>query len=137
MDHQKATETLETIGKMAQEMENRYEEKVEKLQYQFDDACKMVDRLLQENIELKKQLEADKSLNNVKDAMSDVLEEENEDLTSALKDAYERMDFMELGLTQLREEANRARRDLTGLELAVSILIFVYGMIYGKYSCNH
>ena len=135
MDHQKATETLETIGKMAQEMEDRYEEKVEKLQYQFDDACKMVDRLLQENIELKKQLEADKSLNNVKDAMSDVLEEENEDLTCALKDAYERMDFMELGLTQLREEANRARRDLTGLELAVSILIFVYGVIYGKYSC--
>ena len=135
MDHQKATESLETIGKMAQEMENQYEEKIEKLQYQFDDACKMVDRLLQENIELKKQLEADKSLNNVKDAMSDVLEEENEDLTCALKDAYERMDFMELGLTQLREEANRARRDLTGLELAVSILIFVYGVIYGKYSC--
>ena len=123
-----ATDAIGNAAKMAQEMEDRF-------QYQLDDACRMVERLREENETLKKHLEADKSLNDAKGAMSDVLEEENEELTSALKDAYERMDFMELGLTQLREEANCARRDFTGLQLAVSILIFVYGIIYGKYSC--
>lgn len=118
---QKATTAIQTAMEMTEEMEDR-------MQCQLDDACKMVDRLLEENQNLKKQIEVDKALHNVSDGMTNFLEEENEELTSALKDAYEKMDF-------LREEANRARRDFTGLQLAVSVLIFVYGVIYGKYSC--
>ena len=136
--HEKATEALENVARMTDEMEKEYEEKIEILKLQFEDACKQAEKYLVENQQLKKQLDEkklDNALNNVKDAMSDLLDEENEELTSALKDAYEKMDFLELGLTQLREEANRARRDFTGLQLAVSVLIFVYGVIYGKYSC--
>ena len=136
--HEKATEALENVARMTDQMEKEYEEKIEILKLQFEDACKQAEKYLVENQELKKQLDEkklDNELNNVKDAMSDVLDEENEELTSALKDAYEKMDFLELGLTQLREEANRARRDFTGLQLAVSVLIFIYGVIYGKHWC--
>lgn len=136
--HEKATEALENVARMTDEMEKEYEEKIEILKLQFEDACKQAEKYLVENQELKKQLDEkklDNALNNVKDAMSDLLDEENEELTSALKDAYEKMDFLELGLTQLREEANRARRDFTGLQLAVSVLIFIYGVIYGKHWC--
>ena len=136
--HEKATEALENVARMTDQMEKEYEEKIEILKLQFEDACKQAEKYLVENQQLKKQLDEkklDNALNNVKDAMSDLLDEENEELTSALKDAYEKMDFLELGLTQLREEANRARRDFTGLQLAVSVLIFIYGVIYGKHWC--
>lgn len=126
--NEKATDAIRNAMKMTEELD-------EKHKFQMDDAYKMAERLLQENIELKKQLDADKALGDVKNDMTDLLDEENEDLTSALKDAYEKMDFLELGISQLQEEANRARRDMNGLQLAVSILIFVYGVIYGKYLC--
>jgi hypothetical protein len=32
-------------------------------------------------------------------------------------------------------EAREARRSFTAFQLAVSLLVFVYGMMYGKYSC--
>lgn len=86
--------------------------------------------------ELEDEIERQKTISRAKDDLINSLEEENYELTSGLKDAYEKMDFLELGLTQLREEANCARRDFTGLQLAVSLLIFVYGIIYGKYLCN-
>lgn len=136
--HEKATEALENVARMTDQMEKEYEEKIEILKLQFEDACKQAEKYLVENQQLKKQLDEkklDNTLNNVKEALCDVLDEENEELTSALKDAYEKMDFLELGLTQLREEANRARRDFTGLQLAVSVLIFIYGVIYGKHWC--
>jgi len=126
---------VEELNEKASNAMKMTEEVEETHQRQLDDAYKMAERLLEENEQLKKQLEADKALGDVKNDMTDLLDEENEELTSALKDAYEKMDFLELGISQLREEANRARRDMNGLQLAVSILIFVYGVIYGKYSC--
>lgn len=126
--NEKASNAIRNAMKMTEEVEETH-------QRQLDDAYKTAERLLEENEQLKKQLEADKALGDVKNDMTDLLDEENEELTSALKDAYEKMDFLELGISQLREEANRARRDMNGLQLAVSILIFVYGVIYGRYSC--
>jgi uncharacterized phage infection (PIP) family protein YhgE len=126
--NEKATNAIRNAMKMTEEVEETH-------QFQMDAAYKMAERLQEENEQLKKQLEANKALGDVKNDMTDLLDEENEELTSALKDAYEKMDFLELGISQLREEANRARRDMNGLQLAVSILIFVYGVIYGKYSC--
>lgn len=126
---------VEELNEKASNAMKMTEEVEETHQRQLDDAYKTAERLLEENEQLKKQLEADKALGDVKNDMTDLLDEENEELTSALKDAYEKMDFLELGISQLREEANRARRDMNGLQLAVSILIFVYGVIYGKYSC--
>lgn len=113
--NQNATAATTTVMEMTQELEK---------EHQVDDA----ETLREENEILKKQIEMDKALHNVSDGITNFLEEENEELTSSLKDAYEKMDW-------LREEANRARRDFTGLQFAVSALIFVYGVIYGKYSC--
>jgi hypothetical protein len=93
-----ANEALENIGKMAQEMEERYEDKIELLQFQFEDACKMAERYLVKNKEL---------------------EVENEELV------YE--------VGSMITEAQEARRSFTAFQLAVSILIFLYGMMYGQY----
>ncbi len=120
--NEKASNAIANAMRMTEEVE-------EKHQLQLDDACELAERYLLENEELKKQIEAEKA----GDSMTDLLDEENEELTSALKDAYEKMDFLELGISQLREEANRARRDMNGLQLAISILIFVYGMYYGMF----
>ena len=143
-----ATEALKIIGDMTTEMEKNYEEKIEKLQNQFDDACKQAERYLTENHELKKQL-ADKALNEVKDAMSDVLEEENEQLTETLDALYTRAEKLENTVKELQTEndglvyeiggliaeAQEARRSFTTFQIAVSILVFLYGMMYGKYIC--
>ena len=144
-----ATEALKNIGDMATEMEKNYEEKIEKLQYQFEDACKQAEKYLIENQELKKKLEADKALEGVKDAMSDVLEEENEELTEVMDALYTRAEKLENTVKELQTEnddlvyeiggliaeAQEARRSFTAFQIAVSILVFVYGVMYGRYSC--
>lgn len=45
--------TLENIGNMADEMEQRYEEQIDLLKFQVDDACSMAERFLEENEQLK------------------------------------------------------------------------------------
>lgn len=93
-----ATDALENIGNMAQEMEDRYDEKIELLQLQFEDACKQAEKYITENKTLKL---------------------ENEELV------YE--------VGSLIAEGREARRSFTAFQLAVSLLIFVYGIMYGAY----
>lgn len=149
INYKTATEALKIIGDMTTEMEKNYEEKIEKLQYQFEDACKQAEKYLIENQELKKKLEADKALEGVKDAMSDVLEEENEELTEVMDALYTRAENLENKVTELQTENDdltnqlgyiiaeerEARRSFTAFQFAVSILVFLYGMMYGKYTC--
>lgn len=143
INYKTATEALKIIGDMATEMEKNYEEKIEKLQYQFEDACKAVERYHAENIELKKQLEG------VKDIMPDVLEEKNEELTEVMDALYTRAEKLENTVKELQTEnddltnqlgyliaeAQEARRSFTAFQFAVSILVFLYGMMYGRYGC--
>jgi regulator of replication initiation timing len=93
-----ATEALENIGNMAQEMEDRYEEKIEILKLQFEDACAQAEKYIIENKNLKI---------------------ENDELVH------------EVG--SLIVEAQEARRSFTAFQIAVSLLVFVYGMMYGTY----
>jgi regulator of replication initiation timing len=86
------------IGNMAQEMEDRYEEKIEILKLQFEDACAQAEKYIIENKNLKI---------------------ENDELVH------------EVG--SLIVEAQEARRSFTGLQLAISALIFAYGLFYGAY----
>ena len=108
-----------------------------------------IHELVIENQELKKKLEADKALEGVKDAMSDVLEEENEELTEVMDALYTRAEKLENTVKELQTEnddlvyeiggliaeAQEARRSFTAFQIAVSILVFVYGVMYGRYSC--
>lgn len=149
MNYTAATEALKTIGDMATEMEKNYEEKIEILKLQFEDACKQAEKYLIENQELKKKLEADKALEGVKDAMSDVLEEENEELTEVMDALYNKAEKLESKVTELQTENDdltnqlgyliaeerEARRSFTAFQIAVSILVFLYGMMYGRYFC--
>lgn len=149
MNYTAATEALKTIGDMATEMEKNYEEKIEILKLQFEDACKQAEKYLLENQELKKKLEADKALEGVKDAMSDVLEEENEELTETFNALYDEAKKLENTVKELQTENDdltnqlgyliaeerEARRSFTAFQIAVSILVFLYGMMYGKYIC--
>jgi hypothetical protein len=86
MKTKKATESLENVGRMVDEMEQRYEKQIDLLKFRVDDACAMAEQYLLENGELKKQL-----------------------------------------------EAREVCRSFTALQLAVSLLVFVYGMVYGAY----
>ena len=54
------------------------------------------------------------------------MESENEQLTKLVN-------AMEIEIGQLTVEAQEARRSMTALQLAVSILVFLYGIMYGKY----
>ena len=97
-NYKNATEALENIANMAQEMEDRYEEKIEVLRLQVDDAVKIAEKYIIENTALKT---------------------ENDELVH------------EVG--GLIAEAREARRSFTAFQFAVSLLIFVYGMMYGTY----
>jgi hypothetical protein len=114
METKTATEALKTIECMAEEMEERYEKKIELLELRVVDACGVAERYLLENSELKKQFEANTVSGKVKE-----LELENEDLVDQVGG--------------LIVEAREARRSFTGLQIAVSVLLFAYGMFYGTY----
>jgi hypothetical protein len=53
METKTASDALENIQRMADEMEERYENKLDLLQFQVDDACKMAERFLEEKEALK------------------------------------------------------------------------------------
>lgn len=89
--HKSATEALENIGRMADEMENTYKEKIEILELIRDEAIATLEKYMDENKELRQH-------------MAELFTEEQDE-----------------------------RRSFTVLQLAVSMLIFVYGMIYGSY----
>jgi DNA-directed RNA polymerase specialized sigma54-like protein len=79
-------ESLDKVARMAEEME----EKIEILEFQRDDLCRMVEQFILENEDLKERL--------------------------------------------TQEEDSRA--SYTRLQIAVSILFFVYGLLYGSFFCR-
>ncbi len=103
-------------------------EDLETLQYQTEDACTQSDSI-------------DKVLKDV------MLEEENEELTEVMDALYTRAENLENKVNELQTEndgliyeigsliieAQEARRSFTSLQIAVSLLVFVYGMLYGSY----
>lgn len=69
---------------------------------------------------------------NVKEYVEKAEFEKEYYLTELEKLAYENDELVnEVG--ELIIEAQNARQSFTGLQIAVSILIFVYGMLYGNY----
>jgi len=64
-----ATEALKNIGRMADEIEENYEKKIELLQFQVDDACKMAERFLTQNNMLKDDIKDYKEWRKVHGAM--------------------------------------------------------------------
>lgn len=64
------------------------------------------------------------------------LVESKHQIESEVKELNDIIDNMVIQTRQLEDELLDARTSFTGLQLAVSILIFVYGLIYGKYLCN-
>lgn len=81
-----ACESLDKVARMAEEMED----KIEILEFQRDDLCRMVEQFILENEDLK-----------------------------------ERLTY---------EEDSRA--SYTRLQIAVSVLVFVYGLLYGSFFCR-
>lgn len=63
-------------------------------------------------------------LANVKDELETEVRELNEEVDLLLTENHE-----------LMVEAQNARRSFTGLQIAVSVLVFVYGMLYGVVLC--
>jgi regulator of replication initiation timing len=70
------------------------------------------------------------------------LEYENENLGNTYKELQDEIselnDAIDSLLTENHElevEAQNARRSFTGLQIAVSILVFLYGTMYGSYLC--
>jgi hypothetical protein len=82
-----ATEALENIGKMANEMENTYKEKIEILELQVEDMSRIAERYLVDN----------------------------ETLTDELDDY------------------RRWHKTSNMLPIALSLLMFVYGLVFGVY----
>ena len=89
-----ATQSLEKIGDMVEEMENEYKEKIEILHLQVEDACRLVERYIVEN----------EKLANHMDTMKDALEKHTE---------------------------------WSKLSMAIYVLVFVYGLVYGAYFKSH
>ena len=117
---------------------------------------------------MKRMLEAEKSMTKIQESFSDLLDEENESLIEALNTACDEADRLEvtkhLLQHEIRElndaldktiaknielenenedlvnqlgfiiaEEKEGRRSYTLLQIAVSLLIFLYGMAYGQY----
>lgn len=63
-------------------------------------------------------------LGNANKELQDEIAELNDAVNSLLDENHE-----------LEVEAQDARRSFTGFQVAVSMLVFVYGMMYGSYLC--
>lgn len=106
-------------------------------------------------------------MDDVKQSMMNLLSEENEQLTTALQEKVEELEYknefylndiqklsdtndeLQSEIAELNEEvdvlltenhelmvdAQNARKSFTGLQIAVSVLVFVYGMLYGVVLC--
>ena len=95
---------------MAEEMED----KIEILELQRDDLVGMYERKERQVEELKNEIE-------ILECKTDCLEHQLRDLT---RDNAE-----------LHHEADRNRAYATQFQLAVSVIIFAYGWLYGSYFC--
>jgi hypothetical protein len=58
-----------------------------------------------------------------------------QELESEVRELNEEVDVLLTENHELMVEAQNARRSFTGLQIAVSVLVFVYGMLYGSYLC--
>ena len=59
----------------------------------------------------------------------------NKDLRDEISDLNDDIDSLLTENHELEVEAQYARRSFTGFQVAVSMLVFVYGMMYGSYLC--
>lgn len=87
-------QSLEKVAQMAEDMENNYKEKIEILNIQVEDTCRILERYIVEN----------------------------ETLTAEIQD-------LKTGLEK-HAEWNK-------LSMAIYILLFVYGLVYGAYAKSH
>ena len=53
-----------------------------------------------------------------------------------IEELERKVDELSVDRIELLRDAEEARCSFTGLQLAVSVLIFVYGMMYGTYVCK-
>ena len=63
------------------------------------------------------------------------LSDTNDELQSEIAELNEEVDVLLTENHELMIEAQNARKSFTGFQLAVSMLVFVYGMLYGSYLC--
>lgn len=121
-------DSLKKVAKMAEEMED----KIDILEFQRDDLLGMYERKEEENTRLKNDILG--------------LYETNEDEITRLKNEIEllecKTDCLEhqlRGITrdnaELLGEAQRSRASFTKLQVAVSVIIFAYGWLYGSFFC--
>ena len=96
---------------MVTELETATQEKIEILEATIEELATKVEELITEKTELATKVE---TLVTEKERTVEDLLLENE---------------------ELEQEARESRRSFTSLNLALSALIFIYGMIYGSYLC--
>lgn len=65
----------------------------------------------------------------------EAMAEERQQLQTKITDLNDTIDSLMDENKVLEEEANEARSSFTALQLAVGILVFVYGLMYGRYTC--
>lgn len=58
-----------------------------------------------------------------------------QELETEVRELNEEVDLLLTENHELMVEAQNARRSFTGLQIAVSVLVFVYGMLYGVVLC--
>lgn len=58
-----------------------------------------------------------------------------QELETEVRELNEEVDVLLTENHELMVEAQNARRSFTGLQIAVSMLVFVYGMLYGVVLC--
>lgn len=63
------------------------------------------------------------------------LSDTNDELQSEIAELNEEVDVLLTENHELMVEAQNARKSFTGLQVAVSVLVFVYGMLYGVVLC--
>ena len=83
------------------------------------------------------------TLNTAKEAIADMLEEENEELVEVVSTLQQRLDILESikdeclktisQLTSEKNELSRNLREMTMFCVAVSGVVFSYGLFYGVY----
>ncbi len=59
----------------------------------------------------------------------------NRDLQDEITDLNDTVSSLLDENDELEVESQHARRSFTGFQVAVSMLVFVYGMLYGSYLC--
>lgn len=58
-----------------------------------------------------------------------------QELETEVRELNEEVDLLLAENHELMIEAQNARRSFTGLQIAVSVLVFVYGVLYGVVLC--